>query len=397
LNAPERSWTTIAGGSGQRIQDVLPNPVPSNPGSHPGNITAAWTGGGVDQPRGEYIFAGNGGHADYSGNEAYALSLRAETPKWRRLSDPTPQSHLVFDDNTGPLGAVYNDGRPRAMHNTFECYGDGRVWFPEQNSFSSPGGGTTHAVISYNRDALGAATTPLPWTASNLGPWTLHPKPNFNGQDASPTAFGRAAWDRVGHKVWALGGNNNINKPHYWSVSTSGSTIGQATVYTKGGSMDNFNSWVVVAHDLRILVAGGAFNKKIYVLSIDRAGASDDWQVVSNVTGTGFYTPGAGGAYVPANRSIGIGNPRDTDNTIYKLQIPTKIVSGQVQYDPAGQWAWTTLAAGGAGVTVPSEGNNDTYSKWNIVEDMGNGQSAIVVLTAIDGPTYVYKVPKSGL
>ncbi len=186
VNAAEGSWTTVAGAANQTIENVLPNPVPNNPGSSPNSITAAWTGGGVDQPRGEYILCANGGHADYPGNECYAISMRSETPAWRRLSDPTPQSHIVFNDSVGPLGAVNADGRPRAMHSTFECYGDGRVWFPEQNSYTSPGGGTTHAVISYNRDALGAGTTPLPWTLADLGPWNLHPKPNFHGRRLDP-------------------------------------------------------------------------------------------------------------------------------------------------------------------------------------------------------------------
>jgi hypothetical protein len=398
VNAPERAWTAIAGASNETIKAVVPNPWPSNPGSHPGNITAAWTGGSIDQIRGEYLMCANGGHADYPGNECYAISMRSESPKWRRLSDPTPNSHIVFDDNAGTNAAINADGRPRAMHSTFACFGDGRVWFPEQNSFSSPSGGTTHAVLSYNRDMLGDGLTPLPWTAANLGPWTIHPKPNFNGMGVTPTAFGRAAWDKVGHKVWAVGGNNNKDNPHYWSVSTSGATLGQATVYRKSGSLDNFNSWTVIAPDLRIMIMGGEYGKKIYVFFMDKAGASDDWQTVTNVTGTGFFQMGAGGAYIKANHSIAIANPKNTGSMFYKLQIPTKISGNAVVYDPAGQWVWSQVnPSGGTSVYTPPEGNNDTYSKWNVIEDMGNGQSAIVVVTSIEGPVYVYKVPKSGI
>lgn len=394
VNAPERVWTTVANNT---IKSVVPNPIPFNPGSHPGNITDAWSGAGVDQVRGEYLLCANGGHADYPGNECYAISLRDETPRWRRLSDPTPNNLITFDNNVNAQGvAVYGDGRPRAMHSTFECYGDGRVWFPMQNSFTSPSGNGSHGVISYNRDMLGAGTTPLPWTASNLGPWTIHPTPDFKGQNNM--AFGRAAFDRVGHKVWAVGGNNNKDYPHYWSVNTSGPNLGNTTVYRYPTAMDNFNSWTVIAPELRIMIVGGEWGKKIYVFYMDKAGASDDWQTVTNVSGTGFFQMGAGGAYIPANKSIAIGNPKNTGSTIHKLQIPTKITGGSVVYDPAGTWVWSQLnPSGGVTVNVPAEGNDDTYSKWNIIEDMGNGQSALVVATGYDSPLYVYKVPRSGL
>ena len=54
------------------LSDVSPSPVP--PGSRHAIVTA-WTGGCVDQDRGELILAANGGHTDYAGNEVYACQL----------------------------------------------------------------------------------------------------------------------------------------------------------------------------------------------------------------------------------------------------------------------------------------------------------------------------------
>jgi hypothetical protein len=395
-NAPTNTWITIAAGSNQTVKNVLPTPVPSNTYSHPSNIFSAWTGGGFDQVRGEYLLCANGGHGDYPGNECYALSLRSPSPAWRRLSDPTPQSHIVFDNIAGPRGAIYLDGRPRAMHSTFEVYGDGRVWFPEQNSYTGPGGQTAHAVISYNRDYLGDGAVPLPWTPNDLGPWTLFDAPDFAG-GGSGAAFGRAIFDPVRHKVWAFGGNNNTHSPYYWSVDTQGSTLGQSRVYRKSESLDSFSSWAICAPDLRIAVMGGTTFQKIVVFHLDRAGQVSDHQTVSNVTGTGHFSSGAGGAYVPASRSIAIANPKLTGNAIHHLRIPTRIVNNQVQYDPSGTWAWETSSPEGVKLAVPEGGNNDVYSKWGLIEDMGNGQSAIIVALAYDGPTYVLKVPKTGL
>jgi hypothetical protein len=400
-NLPAGQWGAVAGGTGTRLVDCVYRPYITNgTGNYagsPSSITAAWTGGAVDQGRGEYLLCANGGHGDYSGNECYAISVRDATPRWRRLTDPTPQSHVLFDNNPGPRGAVNADGRPRSMHSTFQTYGDGRVWFPEQNSFASPGGGTVHAVISFNRDSLGTGSTPQPWTAANLGPWTLHEPPNFGPFDATSTLFGRADWDRVGHKVWAVGGNNNVFSGFYWSVNTSGANIGQSTVYRKE-PLDNFNSWIAIAHDLRILIAAGTHYNKIWILHLDRVGQANDWEAVSNVSGSAFFEGGAGAVYVKANASLAIANPKSTGSSFYKLKIPTKLVGGQVQYDPSGTWAWSLREPGGVPVTVPANGgNNHVYSKWNIVEDMGNGQSAIVVQTDIGLPLYVYKIQASGL
>jgi hypothetical protein len=213
--------------------------------------------------------------------------------------------------------------------------------------------------------------------------------------DLSAMIFGVAAWDRVAHKVWALGGNS-ANNTLYWSVDTSGATLGQSAVWAKGQSYGDWGSWIAIAYDLRILIAADYLRKVITVLNLAIVGQSGDWQQVSNVTGPGYYQQGAGGVYVVANHSIACGDPRSTGTTINKLQIPTKTVSGQIAYDPAGQWIWTAENPSGPPITAPS-GNSDTYSKWNIVEDMGNGQSALVVVTDITGPTYIYKIPIAGI
>lgn len=392
LNASEGSWVAIAGSTEQKISDVLPNPVPhveSHP-DNPGSITAAWTGGAVDQARGEYLLVGNGGHADYPGNEGYSLSMREAAPKWRRLSDPTPNAQManVSDEGDGK----YMDGRPRAMHSTFECFGDGRVWFPLQNSVTSNGGGTINGVVSYNRDMLGAAQSPLPWTAANLGPWEIVGKPFSSGTDLTAMIFGGCAFDRVNHKIWALGGNS-ANYTRYWSVDTSGSTLGKITTYSAGQSFGHWGGWIVVAHDLRILIAGDHLRNTITVFSLDSSSPETAWTQVSNVTGSGYYDGGSGGVYVQANNSIAVGFPRSLNKTIKKLKIPTKNVNGKAVYDSAGQWVWSTLNPGGASIVA----SGGAYTKWNIIEDMGNGQSAIVYLGDIHAPTYVYKIPFSGL
>ena len=357
---------------------------------NPGSITAAWTGGAVDQARGEYLFAGNGGHGDYPGNEAYALALRDEAPAWRRIADPTPNDRLGDVSNEGD--GTYTDGRPRAMHSTFECFGDGRIWFPLQNSVTSGGGGTVNGVVSFHRDLLGDAATPLPWTEDDLGAWERWGAPFPDGAYLGSMIFGVCAFDRVDHRVWALGGNS-ANYTVYWSVDTSEDTLGQIATYQDDQAFGHWGGWVVIAHDLRILVAGDHYRESITVLDLTMAGAPGAWTEITKVEGEGFYESGAGGVYSEASHAIGAGNPVSQGTAIHRLQIPTTDAG---DYDASGTWSWTTLQPEGPDIVV-SSGNSFTYTKWNVVEDMCNGQAALVVLADIGAPTHVYKIPSEGL
>jgi hypothetical protein len=198
--------------------------------------------------------------------------------------------------------------------------------------------------------------------------------------------FGVSAFDPVDHKVWGLGGNG-AGYTAYWSIGTSGANLGVVNSYAANQSFGHWGGWACVAPDLRILVAGDVYRGTICVLNLTNA----TWTQVSNVTGTGFFEGGSGGVYLSGSKRIAVGLPRDLGRTIYWLQIPT--TSGGA-YNPAGQWVWTSTTPTGPEMTETTR-NSGAYTKWNIVEDMGNGQSAIVYVGHINGPTYVYKVPVS--
>lgn len=165
--------------------------------------------------------------------------------------------------------------------------------------------------------------------------------------------------------------------------------MGKAQEFSASGTI--FPVWGAVAYDLGIIVVGNEYSSDVRVLNI----ASNTWSTVTNVTGQGYFRNGAGGVYVIQNHTIAVADPRNTNSSIYKLSIP---VSGNA-YNPAGQWVWTKMNPSGpspASFEDPGS-NNSANSKFNIVEDMGNGQSAIIFLPNIHGPIYVYKVPINGL
>lgn len=380
VNQADSTWTTIAS-----VGTI--GALPSSGGVAPSDsIISAWTGGAVDQSNREYILCANGGHADGNDNSAYALSLGAATPAWRRLSEPTPVAQM--GDQTLESDGKFADGRPRAMHSTNECFGDGRVWFPMMCSVSSNQGGHANWVLSYDRTSLGAASSPLAYTTANLGPWTFHGRTNAN---TTAYGFGVGVFDRVNHRIYGFANGSGSAGALWWRFASQGSSIGVSTAYSD--SLTIFPQWAICAHDLGIIVVGSSWQNDIKVLNI----ASNTWTTITNVSGTGFFAQGAGAVYIAANHSIAIGDPRTTGGSIYKLVIPT--TSGGA-YNSSGTWAWGLVTPSGGpslATFASSSSNNSASSKFNIVEDMGNGQAAIVMVTKIAGPTYVYKIPAAGL
>jgi hypothetical protein len=210
-------------------------------------------------------------------------------------------------------------------------------------------------------------------------------------------------FDRVNHYVYGLSGfGYDRTMFYYWRTKTSGSSIGVVDhCFTANGGNPFANAlWAACAYDLGIIVMGdGSPNQRIIVLDLTKVGQSGDWTPITNVSGSGYFGPtmkGCGANYIVANNTIGIGDPFAIGGKIYRLQIPTKVVNGAKVYNSSGQWAWTSFSPGGV-QPVPSPRDVGTYTKFNLIEDMGNGQSAFVYCGDINGATYVYKIPIAGL
>lgn len=136
-------------------------------------IVNAWGGGAYDAQRQRMLVWG-GGHADYGGNEVYALDLKSMT--WLQLTDPSPPPF-----GQDPLA----DGNPVSRH-TY----DGVEYLAHRDTLlgwggaRSPDGNGTDVTWEFD---LAAAT----WTNRHATP------PRYS----SPYDFG-FAYDPVGHKVY---------------------------------------------------------------------------------------------------------------------------------------------------------------------------------------------------
>ena len=415
------SWLPIAGpgtvvGAGGTLDAVKPSQaafdaMAASAGgttvSAHASLTTAWTGACVDQARKEYLMVANGGHADYCGNEAYALKLNQAQPKWVRLNDPTTSISVnSMADYFTP--ATYADGRSRAMHTAgyANCI-DGKVWFAMQNSYTSSAGTTSLSIVSFNRNQYpDAATGQAPTAyAGDPNPWITN-YGTLGGISTGGTDglhFGLTAYDSLTKDVWTTANSSTSNGYFRLRTTPFSTTTFRNAVAWSGAPY----AFMACASDLRLLIVGIWAQNVIFVKPLDNDGAGftpvklpDDgfnWDPSAKWVWPGYgpnTPPGVNRMYdkMSANyhapsKSIWVVSPYSIGSTVRRLSIP---ISGSA-YDPAGTWAWSTLTpATPPGMVGVVQG---TFNKCRMIDDMGNGQAAMVYCESTTGPTYVYKLP----
>ena len=87
-----------------KIRSVLPNPLPQG---NPADLVVAWGGGTVDTARNRLLVWG-GGHANYWGNEMYALDLPSLSVK--RIVEPSSKT------SQSSCSSALPDGTPVSRH-----------------------------------------------------------------------------------------------------------------------------------------------------------------------------------------------------------------------------------------------------------------------------------------
>lgn len=427
----EKTWAAVAGNVDQTLLYASQNPAQNGGQSYPGpgfDITKAYNGACVDQVRGEYVMAANGGHANYTGNEVYACKIRSETPYWYRLLDRTPwaqtsppfvsggsansTANLPNAQGNIPAGyaAMYQDGRMRAQHGWHSnIFANGRVWYPTQQSTTGVGYSTPHAW-SFDRTFSGLpqspSRSPLAW-ANNAGPWEWLGTSDTGNRGTSATSAvnwgtqSPAAFDPVSGLIWYV--RENAETGNWASLNTVTEAI---TTYGSGFGDNLASTWATVVYDpsgsdlWRYLVVNTRNNPtRLYILNLKQA--TPTWSFVT-VSSSAPNVTGLGAVYHPASRSILCYDASDGNRggTITKVRVPT---SGNAY--AGGTWTVSTITPAGGSADpstgVPTGGGaaagQYTWSKFNIINDMGDGRAALVVCMDITTPTYVYKLPTGEL
>jgi len=107
----------------------------------------AWNGLSANRDTSEVYLACAGGHGDWAGNEAYAIDLSADLPRWRLLRGPTPGNQISNDV------AYYADGRPSSTHLYYALHfvrARNRIFKMSSGSVWGSGNGNNNKVDGFN-------------------------------------------------------------------------------------------------------------------------------------------------------------------------------------------------------------------------------------------------------
>jgi hypothetical protein len=355
LSMPDRTWATPVTNT---LDSVKPSPLP--PGSHAA-ICTAWTGGFVDPDRKEFGLCANGGHGDYGGNETYVVKLNVAAPAWQRLNTPS----VASGGGTFNAKNDYADGKMRSVHGWHRCtFGEGKVWYAGMDGIFSSGLQSS-ACWSFDRSTL-------TWEYLGLG------IPNPGGGNLN-TEAGAAVYDPVSRKVWSTATGGNAAGQGVWSVDVQTKAIVQYPITFGSGNP----RWG--AAGLGFVFFGDTSNGRIGVIDTSNPGA-----------GITFRTP-TGGAFPPDKSGCVFHAPsralllwHANGSSIIKIAIPANPLTGV--------YTISTIAAAPSNTVTPTGAQpNGTYSRFNLVPDMGNGQSALVIVNSTTGATFVYKLPAAGV
>lgn len=339
--APVSNWLGASG---------VKDPRAGSLGNHEG-IIVAWTGMGLDQDSKTAFMLHNGGHSDYFGNEVYSVDLSADVPAWVRRRDASTAT------GSGNI-SKFSDGRPCSDH-TANLYvaAEGRWFTPGMNSTNYNGFGHRNQWWEYNTAAEDYI---------DLGT-------NHYGAGAS---FGTAIYDKNARHVITIHDNNATPSITFTSLDAMRSTHS-----VENNSPLNVAQSPMAAVDttnkILLLRAGSYYrwlkidtdaNRRGSLNTVSVSGSAPDsrHQIYWHEASQAFITWGGG-------------------NNIRKL---TPTVSGG-NYT---SMTWSNVSVGGT--SMPSSGPPaGMYDKINLLQDMGNGDSALVIVPRYGNPdTYLIRI-----
>jgi hypothetical protein len=260
----------------------------------------------------------------------------------------------------------------------------------------STSGQWTTAGFVFDRASLGNGPFPVsaaaaPW--SSLGsPYQQLPDPSSSNWDIEG---GPAAYDPVSRELFAFVRVTVANPRHpFYSINTV--TKAYRTYPEVTTPVTAILRTAVCCPDLRIIVLfsqdGSARYLDIRNADAINAGLSSPINQTGSPRAAGERYFGA--VYHQPSRSIlcwnlsgSLAGGINYGTTLRKLSIPNPL---------SGSWVWSQVTANtptanpGASASAAYQGPN---TKFNIVNDMGDGHGALVCVNGVTQPTYVYKLP----
>lgn len=402
----EKRWSRICTSAPYSWDSVKDNTgTISPPGTGINQVIGTWDGACVDQTRGLVVYPFAGGHTDWYGNGNYGLLLKDENPRYILLNERSPNA-VMTDANPsgGTMRIDYSDGMPRTMHTwAVPAMMGGKAVMAYTSDYASLSSGNRPAAWWFDVDRamtrVGGLPVPYSEVVANGGNGDGYYR--YLGQHITtvPSSFegSEAFYDPVNDQVVGIvkvPADSISPSQTAWTINPDGSYGPMFNVVSVGGNP--VLQWLQVA-DMRAdskpsIVLGSSYNStQIFWWNLtNRSGTR--LEPISQTNSSAYN--GASGWYPvwhkPSNAMLFYGSVMG-GTTILKLKMN----------DPANPttttWTWSSITAAGGGDT-PASGSVNLWSKFNIVNDMGNGQGALVVSTwENSGATYIYKLPVGAL
>lgn len=320
-------------------------------------IVIAYTGMGADQTRRMIFLPGNGGHADYAGNEVYACDLGLESPVWTRRRDasgpPVSNDEQVHEE--------WADGTPPSDHTcNYIIEAEGQWYKVGLGSPNWLGGPAGTKGWQFDPDTDSWIDNGNIWLDDNYG------------------LVGCGVWDQVNRHLIKITPTGNpcvqfIDIDTMTQVKTAGADPASSSVIS--ADIDPVRRMLVWR-------TGTDYTTLLFVMDLNNTAAG--WFTVP-MTGTApgathrFYWHGPSGAFLSW----------DTNHGLMKM---TPTLSGST-YTGA---VWSTVTGlTGATPVMPGTVAGGMWSKVQKIDDMGNGDSAIVLLPRYADPD-VYVIRLTG-
>lgn len=340
---------------------------PTGPAGTHTAIILSWTGMGADQSR-KWIYMGRqGGHSEWHGNEVYSCDLMSESPQWTRRRNPSAGTA------TGTQ-TVMSDGRPVTDHTcSSHVSAEGRWFWCGTNAL--PNGSLSHnpwweySVASSAETISGGADD---WINRGSG----HANPS-----GALGVHGLALWDPIDRQILVFHDNNSSPSVEFQSIDNFGGSA--ALTNTNALNTASYIQGAIMPTQRIVVVR--ALDVYWWLKLTSNATKQSAWQSLS-ASGTApsqtnaFHWHEASGAFLTWDSSTGL-----------RKLTPTVNGSGNLT-----GLAWSAVA--GAGGNAPTGGDetiNGMFNKVQMIDDMGNGDSALIVVPRYAAPD-VYVMRLSG-
>lgn len=323
------------------------------------SIIIAWCGACYDRDQDVLWLPLGGGHADYAGNEAYAIRLADEAPSWQMPRPPSgsiPLGLITLDDGQEASGD-YADGRPRAIHSyNKHCHvpGLGPVCAVQGNVWRTAAAGTQRTL---RLDSVSGEWSTL----------ATHPDPG--------APYGGACFDATREELVWLGTNGAwLSRfdpvARIWQVRNDGSRSNEPGYI----ALTHVPGHEIIVQTCSTLASGFA------VWDIQSAQRTQPG--TTNARPAHLSDPGgkAGGVWVPSLNAVAMWHNTAAGSTgpISLLRAPS-----QPRDMP---WTWDSLPLADTAVVPSVAAGNGTYGRFGYSPNL----DGFYLLNGIHEPVYFY-------